>query len=263
MCYYSCIIYSSIWQWPELNRSMWYLFYVLPQLSTILFFFPGLRLSRAHSLAKSRVVRPAPLSVSLTPSLPGQRHSLTLSVSLPGAALPPSTLSPARRSSLAGGARRGAARRSGLAGGARRGRAGSARPSGLGVADWARCARAVSLLAGAQITAAAGGSNGSGPDPAFSVRGSGFASGGATPSGGGFARIWWGPSGGSNNDDDDGAPIQRATAAAARGFAHRTYPRVFFFYVFYSIYRDGHSTASEKVLFTVTFPPRRLRCCLG
>jgi hypothetical protein len=29
---------------------------------------------------------------------------------------------------------------------------------------------------------------------------------------------------------------------------------------FYSIYRGGHPTASENVPFTVTFPPRRLRC---
>jgi hypothetical protein len=43
------------------------------------------------------------------------------------------------------------------------------------------------------------------PDPSFSARGGGFASGGVTPSDSGFTRIWCGPNGESDNDDD-GAP---------------------------------------------------------
>jgi len=35
---------------------------------------------------------------------------------------------------------------------------------------------------------------------------------------------------------------------------------LFRFFVFYSIYRGGHQTASKKVSLTVTFHPRRFSC---
>jgi hypothetical protein len=47
-------------------------------------------------------------------------------------------------------------------------------------------------------------------------------------------------------------------AATTQGWARWACPRVLFFYLFYSINRGGHATASEKVLFTVTFDPPRI-----
>jgi hypothetical protein len=132
MCYYSCIIYSSIWQWPELNRSMWYLFYVLPQLSTILFFFPVfvslvLTPSRSRELCARRPspslslpLSQASVTLSLSPSPSQAPHSLPPLSLRRGGAASRVGLGVVRPGGAASRAGRGAVER------AQRGRAGSA-----------------------------------------------------------------------------------------------------------------------------------------